>query len=307
MSSEHVTTLADRFGASEALIQRSADARATAGGTTSEEVLSAWTGGTPAPITSAPPQSAPATPPTPPEAVKAEKAPGETPADSVTTEPAPDPGEQPQPAEAPAPAPATPATRTSGLSPWVVAALLIIPLFGLLYLVVNSNGVACGDGGRLEVAFDGSIVNCDGTAFEGRGGGEAEAAALLAVGREVYTTGARCNSCHGNNGQGGTGPAMSGGAVLETWPSCDDQVEWITLGSNGWSVEVGSNYGAQAKPVEGGMPAFNADLTEEEIRAVAAFERIIFGGASAEETRIACGLREEESVNTGAGESTPEG
>jgi hypothetical protein len=100
---------------------------------------------------------------------------------------------------------------------------------------------------------------------------------------------------------------MSGGAVLETWPSCDDQVEWITLGSNGWSVEVGSNYGAQEKPVQGGMPAFNADLTEDEIRAVAAFERIRFGGAPAEETLIACGLIEEESVDTGAGETTPEG
>ena len=307
MSSEHVTTLADRFGASEALIQRSADARATARGMTSEEVLSAWTGGAPVPIAAAQPQSAPAAPPTPPEAAEAEKAPGEIPADSVTTEPALDTSEQPQPTEAPAPAPATPAIRTSGLSPWVVAALLIIPLFGLLYLVVNSNGVACGEGGRLEVAFDGSIVNCDGTAFEGRGGGGAEAAALLAVGQEVYTTGAQCSSCHGGNGQGGTGPAMSGGAVLETWPSCDDQVEWIALGSNGWSVEVGSNYGAQAKPVQGGMPAFNADLSEDEIRAVAAFERIRFGGAPAEETLIACGLIEEESADTAAGETTPEG
>lgn len=176
----------------------------------------------------------------------------------------------------------------------MVAAFFIIPLFGLLYLVVNSNGVACGEGGRLEIAFDGSLVNCDGSPFEGRGGGGAEAAAFLTMGQEIYSAGAQCGSCHGANGQGGTGPAMSGGAVLQTWPSCDEQVRWIALGSNGWSTEVGGTYGAQEKPVQGGMPAFDADLSDVEIRAVAAFERIRFGGAPAEETLLACGLLAEE-------------
>jgi mono/diheme cytochrome c family protein len=172
----------------------------------------------------------------------------------------------------------------------MVAAFLVIPLFGLLYLIVNSNGVACGDGGRLEVAFDGSLVNCDGTPFEGRGGGGADAASLLALGQELYTAGAQCVACHGANGQGGTGPALAGGAVLVTWPTCDDHIKWITLGSDGWSVAVGSTYGAEAKPVQGGMPSFEAGLSDEELRAVAAFERIRFGGAPADETLIACGL-----------------
>lgn len=281
MSTEHVSNLADRFGASEGLIQRSADARAAATGSTAAEVLAAWTGGAPPPVAAEP---TPVAAPPPVEVVAAQP------------EPEPAPVESPPEPIAPQAAPtsariAAPAARIS-FSPWVVAAFLIIPLFGLLYLIVYSNGVACGEGGRLEVAFDGSLLNCDGTAFEGRGGGGAEAVALLAVGQEVYASGAQCGSCHGTNGQGGTGPAMSGGAVLETWPSCEDQVKWIALGSNGWSVDVGSTYGAQSKPVQGGMPAFAGDLTDEEIRAVTAFERIRFGGAPAEETLVACGLIE---------------
>ncbi|NNC91340.1 MAG: cytochrome c [Acidimicrobiia bacterium] len=285
MSTEHVSNLADRFGASEGLIQRSVDARAAATGSTADEVLAAWTGGAPPPIAAEP---TPVAAPPPVEVVAAQPEP--------EPEPEPAPVESPPEPVAPQAAPtsariAAPAARIS-FSPWVVAAFLIIPLFGLLYLIVYSNGVACGEGGRLEVAFDGSLLNCDGTAFEGRGGGGAEAVALLAVGQEVYASGAQCGSCHGTNGQGGTGPAMSGGAVLETWPSCEDQVKWIALGSNGWSVDVGSTYGAQSKPVQGGMPAFAGDLTDEEIRAVTAFERIRFGGAPAEETLVACGLIE---------------
>lgn len=286
MSSEHVSNLAGRFGASEALIQRSAEARAAATGATADEILAAWTGGAPPPAAAEP---APTATPPPVEA----PAPAEPEPEPVATEPEPEPVVE-QPEEPPVPV-ASPA-RQSGFSPWLVAAFLIIPLFGLLYLIVNSNGVACGDGGRLEVAFDGSLVNCDGTAFEGRGGGGAEAAAFLAIGQEVYGAGAQCGSCHGSNGQGGTGPAMSGGAVLETWPSCEDHVAWIALGSNGWSVDFGSTYGAQSVPVQGGMPGFSGDLTDEEIRAVAAFERIRFGGAAAEETLIACGLVEADPV-----------
>jgi mono/diheme cytochrome c family protein len=297
MSSEHVGNLADQFGASAALIQRSAQARATASGTSIEDILTAWTGGAPAPkaapapVDRVPEESAPVIPDEPATSVEAAR---------------PEPGG----AEAPEPStevaaglmPATPVagaarattTSASGFSSWMVAAFFVIPLFGLLYLVINSNGVACGEGGRLEVAFDGSLVNCDGTSFEGRGGGGAQAMAFLTVGQEVYSTGARCASCHGANGQGGTGPAFAGGAILTTFPSCEDHVTWISLGSNGWSVEVGSTYGTQTKPVEGGMPSFAADLSDEQLRSVAAFERIRFGGAPAEETLIACGLITEE-------------
>ena len=301
MTSEHVSNLAERFGASEALIQRSADARAAASGSSADAILAAWSGGTP-----------------PPPAIETpvQEAPAEEPvADSPPVE-----DQTPQPEDAPAlvvelePEPEVAPVSTSGkptraFSPWIAATLFAIPLFALFYLIVNSNGVACGDGGSLEVAFDGSLVNCDGTAFEGRGGGGAEAVAFLELGQEIYGAGAQCASCHGVNGQGGTGPAMSGGAVLATWPSCDDHVEWVALGSDAWSVAVGSTYGADDVPVQGGMPGFEADLTDEEIRAVAAFERIRFGGAPAEETLIACGLLEEEPVEgePAEGETASEG
>ncbi len=290
MSSEQVSTLAEQIGASEALIQRSADARAAAAGTSADAILTAWSGGAPTP----PPSEAPVVESPPPEAVADAK-----PVEDQTPElePVPESVAVAEEKSEPVSAPVLVGKRAArSFSPWMVAALFAIPLFGLFYLIVNSNGVACGDGGSLQVAFDGSLVNCDGTAFEGRGGGGAEAAAFLALGQEIYTAGAQCASCHGANGQGGTGPAMSGGAVLATWPSCDDHVQWIALGSDGWSVAVGSTYGADDKPVQGGMPGFEADLTDEEIRAVSAFERIRFGGAPAEETLIACGLLEEEPV-----------
>ena len=299
MSSEHVSSLAEQFGASEALIQRSADARAAASGTSADAILAAWTGGTPAPPPAAPVAEQPPAPAPPPEAVADDD---QTPEPPATPEPVVETEAEPEPAGEP-----VLAVQKAGrsFSPWMVAAFFVIPLFGLLYLINNSNGVACGDGGSLEVAFDGSLVNCDGTAFEGRGGGGAEAAAFLALGQEIYGAGAQCASCHGANGQGGTGPAMAGGAVLVTWPSCDEQVQWIALGSDGWSVAVGSTYGADDKPVQGGMPGFEADLTDEEIRAVSAFERIRFGGAPAEETLIACGLLEEEPVEGEPAEGEP--
>lgn len=294
MTSEHLATLAGQFGASEALIRRSAEARATAAGVTPDDILAAWTGGGSTPA-APPPAASSTTEAAPPVEVAAT-------VDEVESQPETAPTEPPavtafEPKEAGAVRPAESVQKagaSSGFSSWIVAAFLIIPLFGLLYLVVNSNGVACGEGGRLQVAFDGSLVNCDGSPFEGRGGGGAEAASFLAIGEEVYGVGAQCGSCHGSNGQGGTGPAMSGGAVLETWPSCEDQITWIELGSNGWSVDFGGTYGAQDKPVQGGMPGFQADLSEEEIRAVAAFERIRFGGAPVEETLSACGLITEE-------------
>jgi mono/diheme cytochrome c family protein len=78
--------------------------------------------------------------------------------------------------------------------------------------------------------------------------------------------------------------------VTVTWPDCLDHIRWVTLGSEGWRVEVGGTYGATAKPVQGGMPAHRDTLTPEQIAAVAAFERITYGGAAAAETLAACGV-----------------
>ena len=63
MSSELVAALAEQFGASEALVQRSAEARAAASGSAIDAILAAWSGGAPAPA--APPDPAPAPAPEP--------------------------------------------------------------------------------------------------------------------------------------------------------------------------------------------------------------------------------------------------
>lgn len=105
-------------------------------------------------------------------------------------------------------------------------------------------------------------------------------------GRSIY--GNVCSTCHGQAGEGGVGPALD--TVTQFWPGCADQVEWITLGSEGWRSAHGDTYGAVAREIKGGMPAQGENLTTEEIRAVAAFERIQYGGADREATLAECGV-----------------
>lgn len=106
------------------------------------------------------------------------------------------------------------------------------------------------------------------------------------TGRGVY--GNLCSVCHGDAGQGLVGPSLKG--VNETFPSCDDQVQWITLGSTRWQGEIGDRYGATSKPVAGGMPSMESELTADEIVAVAAFERSQFGGIPRDEALEQCGF-----------------
>lgn len=108
----------------------------------------------------------------------------------------------------------------------------------------------------------------------------------LIMGRTVY--GDRCSMCHGDSGQGGMGPALT--AVIETWPFCADQIEWVTLGSDGWLEAHGDTYGSTAIPIGGGMPAADGTLTGEEIAAVSAFVRVTFGGAGRDAALADCGL-----------------
>lgn len=105
-------------------------------------------------------------------------------------------------------------------------------------------------------------------------------------GRSIY--GDVCSVCHGDRGQGLVGPALD--AVLETWPSCDEHVEWVRLGSEGWLETRGDTYGATGKPVDGGMPAHADKLTLEEIRLVAAFQRVAYGGQAEQAALDDCGV-----------------
>lgn len=98
----------------------------------------------------------------------------------------------------------------------------------------------------------------------------------LAVGAEIY--GVSCAGCHGGGGGGGSGPALNGGAVIETFPSPADQIAWVTLGSAGYQDAGLSTYGATDKPIQGGMPGQEGTLTPAEIMDVVLHERVEYGG-----------------------------
>jgi len=88
---------------------------------------------------------------------------------------------------------------------------------------------------------------------------------------------------------------MAGGAILETFPegSCSAHIEWVDLGSSGWPD---ATYGANDRPVAGGMPGFAGQLTDEEIAQVSLYERVQFGGLDVPAEEAACGF------DTGDGE-----
>jgi len=318
------------LGIPEALVERSAAARAAETGASVDEILAAWAGGEGV-------ESAAAPEPTPDQAteeattVEADET-GEADEggrDEEAAEPAP-----PTPViETPAPAAEAPAARggaptrapvpaevtmaeaahlpevvtvsTAGIKErpnfviprWLVGLLLVAPIFALFALGGSATG-ACGEATELTIdVVSGEIVNCDGSEFTGAGpaGGATD---FIALGGDLYagnvTAASNCAGCHGSNGQGGVGPALNG--VLTTFGACEDHVEWVRLGSDGWRSEVGNTYGDTNKQVTQGMPP-HAALTEEQLRAVVAFERARFGGAGADETLVDCGL-----VETGDGE-----
>jgi hypothetical protein len=296
------------LGLPEALVQRSAEARAAESGASVDEILAAWAGGegvaTPEPA--AEPEAT-----TTEEAVEPTEA-GEEPEPVATPPPVIETPEPVAPAaasgRAPVPAEVTAAEaahlpevvtvptagikeRTNFVIPrWLTALMLIAPLFALFALGGSATG-ACGEGTELRVdVISGEIVNCDGSEFTGvgAGGGGTD---FIALGGDLYagnvTPAANCAGCHGASGQGGVGPPLGG--VLTTFGACEDHVQWVTLGSLGFSAE--GTYGDTNKPVNGGMPA-HAALTDEQLAAVAAFERVRFGGANPEETLVDCGLVE---------------
>ena len=323
--SDQLSAASQGMNVPEDLVMRSARARAAAAGSDVDTVLSAWAGGEAAPATSEPEAAEPATPAEEPAA-----------AEPAEPEPQPEPQAAPEPAEppvgagavtpVPAPATVTPEEaldydvvvsvptaglkeRTSTTIPqWLVAALLIVPVFGLLYLAGNGTADAtCEEGGftlRVDRAT-GVLENCDGSVFEGRGGASGGAGEFIALGSDLYGT---CSGCHGVNGGGGTGPAFGG--VMTTFSSCLDHVEWVRLGSAGFQAEGRNSYGDTGVTIQGGMPGF-PNLTEEEIAAVVAFERIRFGGGAADAVLADCGLLEgeadDEGEGAGEGEASDEG
>lgn len=117
-------------------------------------------------------------------------------------------------------------------------------------------------------------------------GGGAERSEFMAEGRDLFTDNG-CSTCHGGRGQGGIGPSLA--RIGETFASCDDQVEWVRLGSERWLAERGDRYGDTGEEVRGGMPSFAESLDDIEIRTVVAYERIDFAGLDEAAVRADCG------------------
>lgn len=308
---------AQKMNAPEDMVQRSAEARAKATGSTVEAVLAAWAGGesvggsapatttpaAPEPATTEETETAPAASAAPSSAeMAAVAAVGATPAPVVTAPPSPT---QVSPQEALS-HPVVVTVPTAGLTEntastlprWLAAAFLIIPTIGLLYFSGSSGAGACTEGG-FQLAVDrmtGVVENCDGSAYEGKGGLGGGAGQFLAIGSEVYAT---CTACHGAGGAGaGAFPALTGVNVV--FSSCTDHIEWVALGSAGFQQAGRATYGDTAKPVGGSgalMPAFASSLTPEQLASVVAYERVAFGGGDAETVLTDCGLL--------AGESSP--
>jgi hypothetical protein len=289
--SDLVNKVAELLNAPVDLVQRSAEARAAASGTTVDAVLSSWAGGesvaSAAPAAEAPKEEAPAeeevVEETPVEEEVVEEAPVEEEVLAGTSN-----------ALYKVSKPVSYVNETmdiktnadAKLPRWLNVSFIVIPVFILIGLISASNTQECGERGILDIDRKSQqSVNCDGSPFEGKG---------------VAAT-------NGAGGGGGVGPAFTGGALYTTFPTCADHTKWIQLGSANWQSEVGPTYGAEDTVSIGGMPGFQGKLTEDELYAVVVFERVVFGGGNTEEVLADCGLLEsdEEEVTTEAVSSNP--
>ncbi len=115
-----------------------------------------------------------------------------------------------------------------------VVTLLAVALFVVMLFANEPDGA-----GTATVAS-----GADGGNDAGAGGGIDGAA--------VYAQ--RCAVCHGASGEGGVGPTLAGGAVVEAFPDAADQIAVVTEG-------------------RGGMPDFGTALSPEEIDAVVRYTR----------------------------------
>ena len=282
---QFLSELETSLGVPAALLERADAARGAVTGASAENVVRSWAGAGDAPAAAA------ATPAATPESPPAEPA-------ATAPEPAPDAAvevevleavEPPPVAEEAGPEPEDTTGVLAGFPGWLAAALLIFPVLALSYVLISPNGPGCGTSGQLAIdAETGLAENCDGSEYG------VDEVSFFTIGQEVYSGAGRCAGCHGADGGGGTGPAMSGGAVLVTFPddACAEHIAWIELGSDDWPE---ATYGANATPVGSSgaqMPGFADSLTPEELAAVVIYERVAFGGESLAVAEAACGIEE---------------
>jgi len=178
--------------------------------------------------------------------------PAEAPAQTTPTAATPAPAEvaTPVPVVEAQPEPVAPynaaATNRKKIPWWAASALLLLPIWAISYV------------GTLERPPQ-------------------EATGVLAEGEHAYE--ARCASCHGATGGGGSGYAMADGEVLVTFPSTADHVVWVARGSDAFGL--GNPYGdpSRGRIVEGGMPGWADVLTTEELIGVVLHERAVLSGS----------------------------
>jgi mono/diheme cytochrome c family protein len=93
----------------------------------------------------------------------------------------------------------------------------------------------------------------------------------LALGAATYTS---CAACHGGSGEGGVGPELDNGKVLQTFPKFADQLYWVMEGTAGFAAQGKTTYGATNKPLNAGiMPAWGDSLTPSQLIGVVRHER----------------------------------
>ena len=311
--SDLVNKVAELLNAPVDLVQRSAEARAAASGTTVDAVLSSWAGGesvaSAAPEAEAPKEETPVEEEVVEETPVEEEVVEETPVEEKVLA-----GTSNAVYKVSKPVSYVNETmdiKTNAdakLPRWLNVSFIVIPVFILIGLISASNTQECGERGILDVDRKSQqSVNCDGSPFEGKGVAATNTINYVALGQQVYSGGAACAGCHGAGGGGGVGPAFTGGALYTTFPTCADHTKWIQLGSANWQSEVGPTYGAEDTVSIGGMPGFQGKLTEDELYAVVVFERVVFGGGNTEEVLADCGLLEsdEEEVTTEAISTNP--
>src|SRR5436190_24228219 len=88
--------------------------------------------------------------------------------------------------------------------------------------------------------------------FANEPGGGSGATAKSGPGYDVYL--GNCARCHGQDGQGGVGPKLAGGAVVSAFPDPADQVRLVEDG-------------------QGAMPSFKGELSQAQIADVVAYTR----------------------------------
>ena len=291
---ELLDKVAEAKGMPAPIAKRSAEARAKKTGEPLEAVLAEWAGIDPSEVATAAPTAAAAAPTPPPATEQA------APAAEADATPEIEVIEPTAPADADVETveAADEGVPARGYPAWLAAAFVIIPLLAVAYILITPNGPDCGVAGQLRIdEVTGLAVNCDGSDYG------SSSVDFLAIGSGQYSG---CVACHGANGEGGVGPAFNGGAVLATFPtgSCSDHIEWIRLGTAGWPDDT---YGATNKPVGGGgnMPAF-PNLTDEQLAAVALYERVQFGGEALEVAEADCGLAEDEEGSDTSGDEMVE-